>query len=595
MKNFKILIALFLIGLVTACNDNFLDVVPETSIGVENFFNTEEDLNIYVNSLYNFPGSGIYYADGGTDNAATTGNTEIKTMMVSTASSSTITSGWNWGALRSINLFLENFDKANISQEKLNHFEGLGRFFRAQFYYDKVKRYSDVPYYDFVIETGDTEALNKPRDSREMVVDKVFEDYQFAIENIFENQPDGAVNRWVAKAFMARNALHEGTFRKYHSELNLTASADKYLKLARDIAKDIMDNGPFSIKNTGNSATDYSSLFNSTDLESNPEVILGVYSLDQVKNSGWSETVFGNYETSPAKDLLQSYLMADGSYYSNQANYDEFSFVQEFQNRDPRLSQTYAYPGFVLVNSRTYSQGAGMYVQQLAKNFSGYHQLKGFVNVTDQATINNLDFPVLRFAETLLIYAEAKAELNEMNQTVLNESINLLRDRAGMPALTMGVTVDPVLQAKYPTVSDPVLLEIRRERRVELALEGYRFDDLMRWKVGKLLEEEPRGLYFSGLGKHDVTGDGIEDIILLDASASIPDTKERNALDVPFAYYRVGSFGENVGVFLSDGNSGHILTVIERGTFDDPKFYYRPVPAAQVALNPNLTQIFGWN
>ena len=117
----------------------------------------------------------------------------------------------------------------------------------------------------------------------------------------------------------------------------------------------------------------------------------------------------------------------------------------------------------------------------------------------------------------------------------------------------------------------------------------------MRWKAGKLLEEEPKGLYFSGLGKHDVTGDGIEDIILLDASASIPDTKERNALDVPFAYYRVGSFGENVGVFLSEGNSGHILTVIERGTFDDPKFYYRPVPAAQVALNPSLEQIFGWN
>ena len=116
MKNSKILIALFLVCTVAACNDNFLDVVPETSIGVENFFNTEEDLNIYVNSLYNFPGSGIYYGDGGTDNAATTGNTEIKTMMVSTASSSTITSGWNWGALRSINLFLENFNKASITQ-----------------------------------------------------------------------------------------------------------------------------------------------------------------------------------------------------------------------------------------------------------------------------------------------------------------------------------------------------------------------------------------------------------------------------------------------------------------------------------------------
>ena len=89
-----------------------------------------------------------------------------------------------------------------------------------------------------------------------------------------------------------------------------------------------------------------------------------------------------------------------------------------------------------------------------------------------------------------------------------------------MPDLSMveaNASPDPFLMAKYPNLGGPnlgVLLEIRRERRVELALEGYRFDDLMRWKAGKLLEEEPKGLYFSGLGKHDVTGDGIEDIIL---------------------------------------------------------------------------------
>lgn len=593
MKKLKYIFLLALIG-VFACEDDFLEVVPETSIGTENFFNTEEDLQIYINSLYNFPGVGNYNADRATDNATTTGNTELKTMMVSTPSSTTITGGWNWGTLRSINLFLENFDRADISTEKLNHFEGLARFFRAQFYMGMVKRYSDVPYYDFVIDTDDTEALTRARDPRTVVVDKIFDDYQFAADNVFENQPSGAVNQWVVKAFMARAALYEGTYRKYHDELGISASAGVYLSLARDLSKDIIDNGPFSIHNTGNVNEDYASLFTNSDLEGNSEVIFSVYSEDQVRNSGWSETIFGNYEVSPTKDLLQSYLMADGSFYSAQAGYETFSFVDEFQNRDPRLSQTYAFPGFILVNTRTYSQGGGLYVQQLAKNFSGYHQIKGFMNITDQATINSLDFPVIRLAEMLLTYAEARAELGELTQSDLDQTINLLRDRVGMPNMTLAVTADPYQQSKYPGVS-PVLLEIRRERRVELALEGYRYDDLMRWKAGKLLEEEPQGIYFDDLGKHDLTGDGIEDVVLLGAAESVPEPKEENSLGETLIYYRAGNVGESVGVFLSNGTSGHIVTVNERGTFEDPKYYYRPVPASQVALNSNLTQIFGWN
>lgn len=593
MKKLKYILLITLIG-VFACDDEFLNVVPETSIGAENFFNTEEDLQIYINSLYNFPGFGIYNSDRATDNATTTGNTELKTMMVSTPSSSTITGGWSWSTLRSINLFLENFDRADISSEKLNHFEGMARFFRAQFYMGMVKRYSDVPYYDFVIDTDDIEALTRARDPRTVVVDKIFDDFQFAVDHVFESQPTGAVNKWVVKAYMARAALYEGTYRKYHDELGITASANVYLNMAKNLSKDIMDNGPFSIHNTGNVAEDYASLFTSSDLSSNSEVIFAVYSEDQVKNSGWSETVFGNYEVSPSKDLLQSYLMADGSYYSAQSGYETFSFVNEFQNRDPRLSQTYAYPGFNLVNTRTYSQGGGIYVQQLAKNFSGYHQIKGFVNERDQAVINDLDYPIIRLAEMLLTYAEARAELGEINQADLDQSLNLLRQRAGMPDLTMAVVADPIQQAKYPGVS-ALTLEIRRERRVEMALEGYRYDDLMRWKAGKLLEEEPKGIYFSGLGKHDLTGDGIEDIVLLSSSESVPDPKEQNSLGTTLIYYKAGNVGENVGVFLSNGTSGHILTVNDRGTFMEPKYYYRPVPAAQVALNPNLTQIFGWD
>ena len=143
-----------------------------------------------------------------------------------------------------------------------------------------------------------------------------------------------------------------------------------------------------------------------------------------------------------------------------------------------------------------------------------------------------------------------------------------------------------------------VILEIRREKRVEFAMEGHRFDDLMRWGAGKVLEKAPEGMYFPGLGKYDLTGDGIEDIILIDKDSSIPagDQKEKNSLGTALVYYKAGSFGENVTVYLKNGkNGGTIVTEVTPRTFVTPKYYYRPIPFNQVTLNPALKQIFDWN
>lgn len=603
MKRTISILSLIILALVSGCNDDFMDRYPETSIGKENFFNSQEDLSMYIHGLYNFPGVWQYAEDGysTSDNASNTGNSELKTMMVGDPTPSTITGGWNWSRLRDINFFLENFDKADIPQQELDHYEGLARFFRARFYMNKVKRYSDVPWYSQMIEANDEEDLYKKRDPRAAVVDSLFADYAFASSHVREEQPAGAVNQWVVKAYQARHALYEGTFRKYHPELELTGSAGEYLQLARDVAKDIIDNGGYQIYSTGEPASDYGSLFTSTELSGNPEMILVNYHEQDVKNSGWWAFMFGNYEVSPSRDLLQSYLMDDGNYYTDQSNYETKQFVGEFENRDPRLYQTYAWPGFELVNTETYSQGGGIYVQQLQKNFTGYHQLKGFINNTDQSVMNSVDFPVVRYAEILLIYAEALAELGELTQSDLDMSVNKLRDRAGMPHLTMGPAVDQVQKDRYPGIESATshwaeLLEIRRERRIEMALEGYRHDDLMRWGAGKLLEKEPEGLYFPGLGKYDLTGDGVEDIILIDASESVPapEDKETNDLGETFIYYRVGMQDSDAAVYLENGNSGNIASIRERGIFVEPKYYYRPVPASQVILNPSLEQIFGW-
>jgi len=589
-------VALATLGL-SACKTDFLDRQPQTSIGTDNFFNNEQDLKLYITRLYNFPGTGIYNADGGTDNSPTTGVLEIKTMMVGLPSASNITTGWNWDRLRSVNYFLDNFRKASLGPEVLNHYEGLARFFRAQFYVEKVKRFSDVPFYDKTIGTNDNDLLLKPRDPRSLVVTKIMEDFAFAAQNVRETAESGAINRAIVKAYQAKFALYEGTYRRYHSELELASTAPQFLQLARDVSREIMTGGKYRLYSTGNPNQDYLNLFIQPNLSGNPEILLAVYNESGIRNSGWSETVFGNFEVSPARDLLQDYLMKDGSYYSSQAGYETFPFVKEFENRDPRLSQTYAYPGFNLLNVRTYSQNGGLYVQQLAKNQSGYHQIKGFVNDPSTAAMQTVDVPILRYAEILLTFAESKAELGELTQSDLDQSINLIRNRVGMPAMLISPMIDPVQNEKFPGVSGAqraAILEIRRERRIELALEGYRFDDIMRWNAGKLLEKPQEGIYFSGLGKHDLTGDGVPDIILLSSSESIPVVKEKNTLGKDLIYYRAGTFGQDVGVFLKNGNSGTVQTTVQNGKFMEPKFYYRPVPQAQVQLNPNLKQIFGW-
>lgn len=597
-KYIQILLAAGMITL-SGCNDDFLDRVPQSEISRDNYFNSEQDLETYVLGLYNFAGVGIYVDDASTDNAATTGATEIKAMMLGNPSAATLNAGWDWTELRNINFFLDNFRKAKISEESLNHYEGLARFFRARFYMQKVKRYSDVPWYDHVLATND-EDLHKPQESREFIVGKIFEDYAFAAKHVRNDKRAGAVGRAAVLTYQARHALYEGTYRKYHSELSLQATAAGFLKTARDAAKQIIESGGYSLHTTGKPAQDYASLFNNTNLETNPEVILGTFNEQDKINSGWwGAFMFGNYEASPARDLLQTYLMKDGTPYTSQANYAVNLFTEEFKNRDPRLSQTFAYPGWELVNATTYSQGAGIYVQQFAKNQSGYHQLKGFVNEKEVAVANSLDTPLLRYAEVLLTYAEALAELNELTQTDLDLSVNKIRARAGMPALTLNAVIDPVLKAQYPAASGDnlgAMLEIRRERRVELAMEGFRFDDLMRWKAAKLIEKEPEGLYFPGLGNYDLTGDGVADVKLIDVSASIPAEadKESNSLGKKLIYYRVGPVGSDASFFLKNGNSGTIVTDAERGTFQEPKYYYRPVPQSQVALNPNLKQIFGW-
>jgi hypothetical protein len=595
MKKYTIYI-LFIAIAFTACKKSGLDRFPQTAISPNLFFNTENDLSLYINGLLSMPDRNSYLNDQSSDNVATTANVEVKNVMAGSANSQNITTGWDWGRLRDINYFLENYNKAKVSADIKNHYVGLAKYYRALFYMDKIKRFSDIPWYSGTLNPGD-KALYKARDPRALVMDSVMADLDFAYQHVRESVPPGTPGKWAVAAFYTRTALYEGTYRKYHSELNLTGSANTFLETAVKIAGDIMASGKFSIYNTGNPNQDYATLFNSQDLTTNNEVVLAnIFDFSKNRSQNVNGVVFGDYEQAPAKDLIQTYLMKDGSRFTDQPNYDKMSFVNEFQNRDPRLAQTMAYPGWIRVPDTK------PYIQSLNKNFTGYHQLKGYVNSTDASTLNSVDFPVYRYAEVLLSYAEALAELGTLTQQQLDASVNLIRRRAGLPDLNMAQansSPDVLLQQQFGNIGSNVgvILEIRRERRVEFAFENTRYDDLMRWKAGKLLAKSPEGMYFAGLGKYDLTGDGIPDIILIDQSSTIPseDKKEKNSLGVTLIYYRTGTFGSDATVYLKNVNTGStMVTESAVRNFLEPQYYYRPIPQQQVLLNPNLKQIFGW-
>lgn len=582
----------------SACKKAFFDRYPQDAISPQLFFKSEEDLSLYINGLLSIPGTGIYYDDQKSDNMATTGQLEIKNVLTGSPTSRNLTDGWDWDRLRNINYFLDNYNKAQVTQDVKDHYAGMARYYRALFYFGMIKRYSDVPWYGQTLNPGDSAMLYKGRDPRALVVDSMIADLSFATAHIRAKVPSGTPNVWAAKAAFARIALYEGTYRKYHPELNLQGTAGRFLDTAINVAQDIMKNGGFGIYDVSHSPQDYAALFNSADLSQNKEVILAYpYDANKSASSGGTGTVFGDYEQSPARDLIQSYLMTDGSRFTDLPGYQQLQFVQEFANRDPRLKQTIAWPGFIKAGD------SKPYIQRLNKNFSGYHQIKGYTNTTDNIAAGSIDVPSYRYAETLLIFAEARAEQGVLTQTDLDQTANLLRARVQMPAMNLATAnafPDPILAAQFPDVkgnNQGVILEIRRERRVELALEGFRYDDLMRWHGGKLLTKQPEGMYFPGLGKYDLTGDGIPDIILVSQFTDIPtdDKKEKNALGINLVYYKAGSFGDNVTVYMKNGTAGGpLVTEVTSRTFLEPQYYYRPVPFTQTVLNPNLKQIFDW-
>lgn len=565
---------------LVSCND-FLETEPFDKLVPNTFFATEKDLELYTNSFYQqmLPDAdAATQGDGMADYSSITQSSNF----ISGNYSSVNEGAWSWTALRNINYFLVNYNNEAIPEEARKHYAGIARFFRAWFYIQKVQRYGNVPWYDSPLDTKD-EALYKTQDSRDVVMDHVLEDLNFAAENIrpAKDNTSSLVTRQVALAYKSRIALYEGTYRKYHTELGLASSAAKWLNEAADASKKVMDSKQYSLYNTGKPESDYRTLFISENAVSQEVMFALVFnnSLRRWHSLTWkfNSATFGS-RWGLNKQFINTYLMKDGTRFTDKAGYAEQLFVNEMANRDNRLAQT--------VRSLGYKRSDGSAAPpNFGYTFTGYHLLKYSLDNKGLDGVGEAynTIPLMRYAEVLLNYAEAKAELGQFNEGVWDETIGLLRKRAGVSA-TIPATADTYLQRVYfPELSDKYLLEVRRERGIELCYENIRYQDLMRWKKGKLVELPWEGIYVPALNQPmDLDGNGTPDVSFVTSTPSSPQSG--------VTYFVIDN---NISK-LSKGTSGYVIWgANEKRSFDDKKYLY-PISNSDLVLNPNLIQNKGW-
>jgi hypothetical protein len=600
------IVILSIAAFLTSCKkDEFTTRLPLDRLGDANFWNTENDLRLYNNAIYPIYLSGfstpgpavsgdfadgslapwgvnvakIVYGDVISDNLAplTFSSVAANTYTTPTAAGS---GGWNFSNIRRLNIFLDNYNRANVSDAVKHLYLAEVYFFKALDYFEKVKLFGDVPWLNTELSTTSPE-LQAPRTPRAQVMDSVIDILDKAIGWLPAkgSEQAGRINKNVALHLKARIGLHEGTFRKYHN----IPDGQKFLKYATDACEKIMTAG-YSLYTgggtnySGGTNNPYNQLFAQYSYAGNPEIIFWrQYDASQQLGAAFSRYFTQNlrHQSGVTRNLVDEYLCKDGLPISvsplfNQA--DRGVITKEFANRDPRLEQTVCQYGTYQLQLPKIAMGAENAPKPNLPGLSGnkcptgYRFAKWFFNQPDDwaRVTNGMQAAIVyRYAETLLIYAEAKAELGECDQLVLDNTINKIRDRVGMPHLMIAaIPADPELDAAYSQycsyVPSPLLREIRRERRIEMALEDVRWDDLMRWKAGGFLNIPVLGMKFI---QSDFPGLRPGSSILLNQDGYIEP-------------YQKTLPGRN-------------------RVFNDRQYYF-PIPIEDLILNPKLVQNPGW-
>ncbi len=590
MKYLKIFTALFAL-IFASCE---MQELPKSEVSKEAVFNTKAGLELYSTSFYNILPSAqnIYLGDDMSDYIARNSLDQYLTNSYGPNQSS----GWNWSNLRNINFFIANIKNEEIDAEIRRHYLGLARFFRAYFYFDKVKRFGDVPWISTVPNIEDEDLLYAARDSRTLVMDSVLADINYACENISltNDASSSRITKWVAYALKSRISLFEGTFRKYHTGLGLQSTANFWLEQATEAAKEIIDNSGYALNQAGGPNLAYRSLFISEN-PVNTEIMLAVVmnqELGVLHAANWKYTspTFG-VKSSLTRTFINTYLNRDGTPFTSTPGYKTMTFPEEVKNRDLRLKQTIRLGDYQRINGGQQIPAPPTFGYSL----TGYMPIKWCLDDTyyDLRDYNNNSVSIFRYAEILLNYAEAKAELGTLTDSDWANTIGALRARAGISGglNQLPTEVDVYLQSTYfPEINDPVLLEIRRERAIELVMEGFRFHDLIRWEKGNLLKMNWRGFYVPELDvPMDLNEDGIDDVIFVE---EVPNP-------LPNVSYEFVAIGETINnepnpQRLTNGTSGELTWLDNIPRIWDEKRYFYPIPEQDYLMNPNLGQNPGW-
>ena len=580
---------------------NFLDRSMQDAIDKDNYFATanQQALEQYCNDLYpklikghgdpqtyNF---GMMEEDFKSDDIFPWDYNKIS-FGHQTAPTETKDTEWQWVNIRACNDFLDNYMKSSESLAIKQRYAGEILFFKCLDYFNKLRTYGNVPWYYHAL-TTDSEDLYKGRDSRKLVVDSIILNIDKAIAWLPQKTQVYRISKDAAIALKARICLFEGTYRRYH-DTGIGGDAE-LLKLAYDAAGTLMK-APFeySLFKGSSPAEAYHELFIQSNYGNNPEVILSKEYEPAVGkgNNLTRQIAVGEVPIGMSKSCADYYLCTITgkpiSLCGCTGHTSHTTFIAELQNRDPRMLQTIATPDPADADHTYYLQGRPPMIAKVitssndskkyGSSSTGYAIAK-YYNPLEYTTAHHqgtLDAPIFRYAEILLIRAEAGAELGLDPE--LNKTINELRARVGFTQkLTANPLEDPQLKIDYPTIKGAdanLIREIRRERRIEMFGEGARYSDLMRWGCGKLLEAKKEGF----IPDPTLYNESEMNIFTTGKVEIIKEGKPTEYIDAGIQLFSNGTldlYGQRVK---------------SPAVFNDPQHYLFAIPLNELSLNPNL-------
>lgn len=571
MKKIYILGVVLSTAMLFSSCDSMLNKEPLDQFTNDNFWSSEKNVQSYANHFYyDFDGyDDDFYFPTLNDNQVSSGFADWSYLTVPASSGN-----WsnNWTEVRRANVMIQKIPtiKSMTSESKV-HWMGVARLMRGWTYFHLVKMYGDVPWINTVLDINDGNVLYGKRIDRDIVMDSVYNDINYACNNMRSSSSRTILSRDVANAIKAEICLYEGTFCKYRSAADGQkpsdlARAKTFLSATKESCLQIMSNDKYNLNPS------YQANYNSIDLSGNPEMIFyKPYKLNVMTHGLIEYTCSSTPMSGMSKDAFDSYLFTDGKPLAfTSKDKDDAAFLQKgtkvvagktvendvmnlsqvLATRDIRLSESIdtclCYKGRTFVR---FNVGMAM------TSSSGYG-----VSKFDNSTIpvgnrntgmkNETDAPLYWLSIVYLEYAEACAELGTVTQSDLDNSINKVKARVGLPPLSINVGFsDP---SNNMAVSD-LIWEIRRERRCETMYDNnYRYWDLIRWH------------------QLDKLDSSTHPNILLGANV-------KNDTDVSIPL---------IGNYINGSNG--------KNRIYDKKYYLYPIPSGQITLNPQLSQNLGW-